>query len=746
VYLDSDWNSIVRASQENPQSSVTASNLVYIIYTSGSTGKPKGVQIPHRAVVNFLHSMREWLRINQQDIFLAVTSLSFDIAALELFLPLIVGAQLVVVSRAVATSGTQLLAMLAQSGITIMQATPATWQLLLAAGWQGNTQLKILCGGEALSRKLASGLFHLGAALWNLYGPTETTIWSTTYQIESEDDVVSIGRPIANTQIYLLDSELQPVPIGVPGELYIAGAGLSRGYLNRSELTTQKFISNPFSYEPESRLYKTGDLARYLSNGNIEYLGRLDHQIKLRGFRIELGEVEAVLGQYPAVQETAVIAREDIPGDKRLVAYLVPRQPQSPTSSELRQFLRRQVPDYMIPSAFMMLNALPLTPNGKVDRRALPTPDLVPDPDKAFVTPQDTLELQLVGIWEKVLGIQPIGARDNFFELGGHSLLAVSLFTQMEKIFGKKLPLTTLFQAPTVKQLASILRQEGCSLPIESLVPLQSGGSKPPLFCIYGILLYYQLARFLGLEQSVYGIYLQEEVALLKADRQEQTALNSVADLATLYLEEMRKLQPVGPYFLVGESFGGLVAFEMAQQLYQRGEKVALLALLDTSFPNAKKSMPWSEKTYLHLRYLLQAGPSYALDKLAQRTGLDNNRFFHILNKVYQKSSYGERSLSNHLQQASTYDVRQQFRERLARNYTPSSYPGKMLLFRAKDVSEFEAYYTDPQRGWNSIAAGGLEVYQVPGEHIGILKEPHVRVLAEQLKACLEQAQMEEGC
>ena len=313
--------------------------------------------------------------LSEHDVLLAVTTLSFDIALLELFLPIMVGARVVVASREVASDGIGLSKALVQSEATVMQATPATWRLLLETGWEGNPGLKILCGGEALPRELAKQLLERCASLWNMYGPTETTVWSTVHRVEAGDGPVSIGRPIANTQIYLLDENLQPVPVGVVGTLYIGGDGLARGYLNRSELTAEKFIASPFSLEGDVQIYNTGDLARYLPDGRLECLGRIDHQVKVRGFRIELGEIEAALGQHEDVQKNVVIVREDDPGDKRLVAYFIPDQEPARPVSELRTFLRQKLPNYMIPAIFMRLEALPLTPNGKINRRALPIPD-----------------------------------------------------------------------------------------------------------------------------------------------------------------------------------------------------------------------------------------------------------------------------------------------------------------------------------------------------------------------------------
>lgn len=451
---------------DNPVSQVAAEDLAYVIYTSGSTGAPKGVQIPHRAVVNFLETMRHQPGLAADDILLAVTTLSFDIAGLELFLPLSVGAQVVLVDRAVAADGKRLAHRLAETGATVMQATPATWRLLLEAGWQGNPRLKMLCGGEALSWELAQQLLSRGASLWNMYGPTETTIWSAVMPLSATYGRVALGRPIGNTQLYVLDRQLCPVPVGVPGELYIGGTGVARGYLNRPELTAERFIPDPFRQLPGARLYKTGDLVRYRPDGTLEFLGRLDHQVKMRGFRIELGEIEAVLQQHPAVQTAIVIAREDTPGDQRLVAYLMMHQQPPLAPGILRRFVQEKLPDYMVPSAFVVMDSLPLTPNGKINRRALPAPDQQrPMPEHPVQISEDALEQLLTKVWEDVLGVRPIGIHDDFFALGGHSLLAVRLFAQIESVFGHELPLATLFQAPTIEQLASVLREEGCTVP-----------------------------------------------------------------------------------------------------------------------------------------------------------------------------------------------------------------------------------------------------------------------------------------
>lgn len=460
VCLDTVWQTINQESQENPVSGVTAANLAYAIYTSGSTGKPKGVAVTHESVTNFLNSIKQQPGLTDQDILLAVTTVTFDIAGLELFLPLIVGAKLALTSDEEAVDGARLLEKLVKSQPTVMQATPATWRMLEAAGWEVSPQLKILCGGEALPQALADQLLEKAASVWNLYGPTEATIWSTIHSVSrpvkpSRVNLEPIGRPIANTQIYILDRNLQPVPVGVRGELYIGGAGLARGYLNRPDLTAEKFIPNPFSPEPGSRLYKTGDLARYLSDSTIEFLGRIDHQVKLKGFRVELGEIEAVLRQHPQVRETVVILREDQPGDKRLLAYIV-TDSESIDTSEIRRFLSEKLPGYMLPSAFVQMEALPLTPNGKCDRHALPAPDASVNLATRFVAPRTPTEKILADIWAKVLRLAQVSIYNNFFELGGDSIVSIQVIAQAHQA-GLQLTLKQLFQHQTIAELASVL-------------------------------------------------------------------------------------------------------------------------------------------------------------------------------------------------------------------------------------------------------------------------------------------------
>jgi surfactin family lipopeptide synthetase A len=432
-------------------------DLVYVIYTSGSTGRPKGVEVPHRALVNFLTSMQREPGLTASDVLVAVTTLSFDIAGLEVWLPLITGARVVVASRETAADGRRLAALLDEVGATVLQATPATWRLLLEAGWVGKRDLRILCGGEALPRDLAERLLACGAEVWNLYGPTETTVWSAVWRVERGEGPVLIGRPIANTQLHVLDEQRQPVPVGVVGELCIGGAGVARGYRGRPELTAERFLPDPFAGVPGSRMYRTGDLARRQADGAVECLGRIDHQVKIRGYRIELGEIEQVLREQAEVREAVVAATEVRPGDTRLVAYVVPEGAGQVDPARLRAEIGRVLPDYMVPAHYVELAALPLTPNGKIDRRALPAPDLGLASVVAYESPESDTERELAAIWREVFGVARVGRTDNFFDLGGHSLLATQMTARLRKRFAVDLPVRLWFEAPTLAAFAERL-------------------------------------------------------------------------------------------------------------------------------------------------------------------------------------------------------------------------------------------------------------------------------------------------
>jgi amino acid adenylation domain-containing protein len=447
VRVDQDKEKIQQHSGAPLAPLAKPSNLAYVIYTSGSTGRPKGVAIEHRSLTNFLCSMTREPGLAKTDVLLAVTTLSFDIAGLELFLPLVQGARVELVSRETAMDGVALSGALRDAGATVMQATPATWRMLVESGWKGDRNLKVLCGGEPMGRDLAARLVAACGPVWNMYGPTETTIWSSVAQIDSEQ--VTIGRPIANTQMYVLDAHQQPVPIGVTGELWIGGEGVARGYLNRTELTDEKFQSDPF--RGSGRIYRTGDLARYLSSGQLECLGRSDDQVKVRGYRIELGEIESVLCENPQVAECAVSLR-DMGGDRRLVAFVAGS---GASADSCREFLRKRLPEYMVPAAFVFLDRLPLSPNGKVNRKALTLPEgTAVSGLRAYLAPRTATESIVVKVFEEVLGLERVGVDDDFFELGGHSLVATRVVSLLRNRLKVEAPIRWLFEAPTAARVS----------------------------------------------------------------------------------------------------------------------------------------------------------------------------------------------------------------------------------------------------------------------------------------------------
>ena len=474
ICLDTDWDLISSADTITNSSVPIPQNLAYVIYTSGSTGHPKGVCVTHAALTNFLFAMRERLSPGPQDTLLAVTTVSFDIAALELYLPLIVGGRVVIADRTITNDGQRLAESIARVGATVLQATPSTWRLLLEAGWKGDQGLTMLCGGEALSSVLADQLRLRGAALWNMYGPSETTVWSLMHLMTDSEENPSIGKAITNTQVYALDFEQEPIPVGVAGELYIGGDGLARGYLNRPGQTAERFVPHPYSDRPGARLYRTGDLVRWREDGRLEFLRRLDHQVKLRGYRIELGEIEAALNSCEGVRQSVAIVREDIVGQPQLVAYVIPEAAAEWDDLNLRKQLQERLPSYMTPSAILRLEHLPLTPNGKIDRKALPAPELCDRP-AVDATPLTPLEELIAGIWVEVLRVSRVGRDETFFELGGHSLLATQVISRMRSLFGVELPLRTLFERQTLAALATEVERalhEGSAELAPQLVPV----------------------------------------------------------------------------------------------------------------------------------------------------------------------------------------------------------------------------------------------------------------------------------
>jgi amino acid adenylation domain-containing protein len=744
ICLDSGWETMARESGEIPGSSTLPENLAYVIYTSGSTGQPKGVLVSHGSIVGHCRNAQRLYELDSRDVILQFASLSFDVSLEEILPTLIVGARLVIMGTNIWPPA-EFHRKISEFGLTVLNLPTAYWQEL-AREWAGvpelvpNIQPRLfIVGGDTMLPdilKLWQRTPVNSIRLLNAYGPTETTITATAFEIAprpSENTTyqrVPIGRPLPNRAIYILDQHGHPVPVGVHGHLHIGGVGLARGYLNRPDLTAEKFIPDPFSTEPGAQMYQTGDLARYQPDGNIEFLGRADHQVKIRGFRIEPGEIEAVLGQHPAVREAVVVAREDAPGEKRLVAYVVADS----TADELRRFLKDKLPEYMVPAVVVLLEALPVTPNGKVDRQALPAPDRSrPELEKAYVAPRDDLELQLAHIWEEVLGVRPVGVRDNFFELGGHSLLAVRLFALIEKRLGKKLPLTAVFQGATVEHLAGLLRQPARSGPQSSLVALQPGGSKRPLFLVHPagghVFPYIHLAQLLGSDQPCYGLQA-------KGLEDGQDPHTRIEDMAAWYIQALQTVQPTGPYLLGGWSMGGVVAFEMAQQLHAQGQRVALLALLDGRIPTPDETFPEEDAEAILLveRYFgISFGPMESLAELHK----DQQLAFML----EQAKSAGLVPAELDVSQARRFVELLRNDLRATQNYGLHLYPGRITFFKAKETPVGTSPDPDPTMGWSKWASGGVEVHVVPGNHANLMYEPHVEVLAEKLTACLNQAQ-----
>ena len=550
--------------------------VAYILFTSGSTGRPKGVEVLRGALANFLRSMARAPGLTEGDRVVAITTTTFDIAGLELFLPLWVGATVVIADRDTALDPHRLRDWLEKASPTLMQATPATWRLLLEAGWKGGRGLRMLCGGEALSLELASRLLDGGGELWNVYGPTETTVWSTVDRVDGASEPISIGRPIDRTQVYVLDSALQVVPVGVVGEIFIGGDGLARGYRGRPDLTAERFVRKPFG-QPGERLYRTGDLGRLLPDGRFECLGRVDHQVKVRGFRIELGEIESALRAVPGVKEVVVVAETRGGGDPRLVAYWVGEAERAAVFDQAR----RKLPPYMVPSGYLCLEALPLTTSGKVDRKALPPPEMDAKTTVDLIRPRNDLEVQLAAIWTDLLGVSAVGVDQDFFSLGGTSVLAIQARARIEKELGVELSLRAFFDTPTLGGIAGqIGLQASEDEPI--IVRLRRGRTDlPSLFCLAGVQLYQDIALALDGERDVVGMHIP-----IRYDPSREPC-PGVPEIARRYVEAIRRHQPQGPYYLAGLCFGGIVAFEVARQLEAEGQRVPVVAVLDGYMPGA---------------------------------------------------------------------------------------------------------------------------------------------------------------
>lgn len=698
--------------------------VAYAIYTSGSTGWPKGVAVAHGSVVNFLQSMQQEPGITPADRLLALTTISFDIAGLELYLPLITGATIVLADSETTRDGRLLLDMARNEKITIMQATPATWRMMLGAGGYDKLPIKALCGGERLPQDVALLLLEKCNSLWNLYGPTETTIWSAVKRI-TDADAISLGKPIANTNIYILNDALTEMPAGNTGELYIAGLGVAQGYLNNPELTAQRFIDDTIA--GKGKMYRTGDLGTLLPNGDLQYKGRIDNQVKLRGFRIEPEEIEHQLLSLNTVEGAAVVVQNE-----RLIAFIVTNElPAEGVTEAWKNALKQTLPHYMVPDEFVTINALPLTPNGKTDRNAL---DVLYTPaafvSKTYEQPETEMEGLISKIWSELLHIPKIGRHDDFFELGGHSLDAVQVMAEIEQATGIRLPLATLFDAPTVAKLALLTVPNAAPVAWRSLVAIKPEGNKTPLYIVHGygmnVLSFAGVARNMDESQPVYGLQARG------ADGTEEPQ-NKMEEIAGAYVHEILEQNPSGPYALAGYSFGGIIAFEMAKQLQAAGKQVIMLAMLDAYKHNTDYWDP-------------------PLIKLAKKARRQLPKFGFILNSVtkdpkttiqYQSTLLKERLrqilpfLKN--QETATVPADNSVNENFEiayRHYRMTPYNGIIDIFRVKTRIYF---LEDPiYLGWKKYAGRAIDIHEVTGDHKTFLMPPNDKEFATILQACID--------
>ncbi len=752
VVADPQWEIVAHEPQVPLEAGISAGNLLYIIYTSGSTGQPKGVAMPHSSLANLMHWQQQHTTLNYPARTLQFSPISFDVSCQELFFTWHSGGALVLVPEETRRDPLALLTYMDAMRVQRVFMPFIALQSMAEVAYRlpeaplPTTLREIITAGEQL--QVTAPIIHFfqrlpDCALHNQYGPTEShvaTAFTLTGPPQTWDALPPIGRPIANAVIHLLDSQGQPVPIGVAGELYIGGDILARDYIGRPDLTAERFQRDPFAGAPTARLYKTGDLARWRADGNLEYLGRNDFQVKVRGYRIEPGEIEAALSQQPGVQMAVVQALPDRAGNKRLVAYVLGDCPESERAdlpAQLRRTLRQRLPDYMIPERFVLLEQVPLTPSGKIDRRALPAPDSDAAGGREFAPPRDAVELRLVQLWQQTLDLYPIGITDNFFELGGHSLLAVRLASEIQAWSGREIPLATLFQHATVEQLAHLLRQQSLAAAgptnNHSLVCLRHAGSQPPFFCVHPggghVLPYLDLARGLDADRPFYGL---QSVGLSS----EAEPLTDISEMASRYLAEIKTVQPTGPYYLGGWSMGGMVAFEMARQLQANNETVALLALIDVSQPAPAGAVPAGESTtFLHFFAqdlglpLAELPPTFAeMDSREQITAILERA--KAANKIPPDVTPAQIAQMLRVFQAN-------FAAMLS--YQPQTYSGPVTFLNAASSPNRQ----QPDRGWAEWIAGPLQIVELPGDHFSLVRQPHVQTLARQLRTCLQQVEIE---
>ncbi|RKH16116.1 non-ribosomal peptide synthetase, partial [Corallococcus sp. CA047B] len=738
VRLDTDATVLNGYPVESLGNTGAPAQLAYVLYTSGSTGRPKGVAVTHASAVAFLKWATATFKAEQLKGVLAATSLNFDLSVFEVFAPLVSGGTVVVAENALALAGLK-----EAQRVTLLNTVPSAVAELVRSGSIPASVETVNLAGEALPNRLVQALYALPQVkeVNNLYGPTEDTTYSTHARVErGAKTEPRIGRPLEGTQAYVLDAKGQPTPVGVPGELYLGGEGLARGYLGQPGLTAERFVPDGFSEKAGARLYRTGDKVRWGRDGTLEYLGRMDFQVKVRGFRIELGEVEAALGAQPSVRDVVVVVREDAPGDKRLVAYVVAQPDHTVDATTLRSALKGRLPEYMAPSAFVTLEALPLNANGKVDRKALPKPAVGTSVSGRVIAPRDTTELQLVSIWEDLLGMQPISVDADFFELGGHSLLAVRLMTAIRKRLGKGLPLAALFLSPTVERLAALLRQDAAPS-LSPLVTIQPEGSRPPLFCVHpaggNVLGYVELSRQLGPDQPFYGL------RSLGIDG-EQEPLETIEAMATTYVEAVRTLRPEGPYLIAGWSMGGAVAYEMARQLRAAGQIVALLALLDPgSVSQTAGTGTEGEQIHQELAALFEKDPEGNGPEKAPEAGEPPSKDELLARLLDEAKKDGAVTPDVELKDFRILMRVFELNRKATRQYVPTPHEGSITVFRASQNVDPAPLGRD--RGWNALGLGGVKLLELEGDHYSILRAPQVTRLAEELRKRITEALEEAG-
>ena len=753
ICIDSGWHEISGYSNKNPDVSIEPGDLCYIIYTSGSTGMPKGVLIEHG---NIVHSTIARMQYYPEHVekFILLSSFSFDSSVAGIFWTLCQGGTLFLPEQGAEKDLHQIAALIEQERPSHMLCLPSAYGMLLetADSAQLASLKTMIVAGEscppALVRKHMEKLPE--TTLYNEYGPTEGTVWSTVYKIDPNRPpqlAVPIGRPIQNVQAFVLNQDLQPAPIGVTGELHIAGAGLARGYLNNDVYNRTKFIKTSLPGQKNRiRLYKTGDLVRYQKDGNIVFIGRVDSQVKIRGYRIELGEIEAVLTSHPKIKDAAVIAREDRPGDKRLVAYVIQRSGHKLEHSSITSFLEEKLPAYMIPQAYVFLDKFKLTPNGKVDRNSLPSPsEETASLSRQYVAPTTESEQLLTDIWADVLNLERIGIKDNFFELGGHSLLGVHLLNNVEKATGKRLPIAALFKAPTIEAMATLLSEQDNKLPKRdnqsyvspwnSLVAVKPHGSRTPFFCIHGRA--HSLAQYMHDEQPFYWLHHGQDAR--------RTTYHSVEEIATDHLREIRNVQPHGPYCLGGFSFGGMVAFEVAQQLIKEGEEIELLALFDPTLVDKFSHVMPRHQDGGKLRSFSQRlkNEQGLLKKMNRIMDAFGTRGRRLKKRCIEKSKVVlcKACMAAGMPVPSSvavFNLIELFKE-AASHYEYKPFPGPITMFVPEIYQQRKNLVPSLQKRWSSIAQQGVEFRFVKGAttHHKMVEEPHVRDLVEQLEECL---------